>query len=42
LIGGQPQIFNQSSGEFEDARMFMTAICHMVRRSQVQIEDRVR
>ena len=42
LIGGQPKIYNQSTGEFEDARMFMTAISHMVRRSQVQIEDRIR
>lgn len=42
LIGGQPKIYNQTSGEFEDARMFLTATCHMVRRSQVQIEDRVR
>ena len=42
LIGGQPQIFNKTTNEFEDARMFLTAICHLVRRSQVQIEDRVR
>lgn len=42
LIGGQPTIYNQTTGEFEDARMFLTTICHMVRRSQVQIEDRVR
>ena len=42
LIGGQPTIYNKTTGEFEDARMFLTTICHMVRRSQVQIEDRVR
>ena len=41
LIGGSPKIYNKTSGEFEDARMFMIAICHKVRRSQVQIEDRI-
>ena len=41
LIGGQPKIYNKTTGEFEDARMFLIATCHMVRRSQVQIEDRI-
>jgi len=42
LIGGQPKIWNQSTNQFEDSKMFMTAICHLVRRSQIQIEDRIR
>ena len=42
LIGGSPKIYNKSTGEFEDARMFLITSCHKVRRSQVQIEDRVR
>ena len=41
LIGGSPTIFNKTTNEFEDARMFLIASCHMVRRSQVQIEDRI-
>jgi hypothetical protein len=41
LIGGQPKMYNKSTNEFEDARMFLIATSHMVRRSQVQIEDRI-
>lgn len=41
LIGGQPKIYNKTSNEFEDARMFLITTCHMVRRSQIQIEDRI-
>lgn len=40
LVGGSPQIYDQESGEFEDARMQLIATAVMVRRSQVQIEDR--
>jgi hypothetical protein len=40
LIGGSPEIYDQESGEFEDARMTLVVIAFMVRRSQVQIEDR--
>ena len=41
LIGGSPQIYDQETGEFEDSRMNLIAIAHKVRRSQVQIEDRI-
>ena len=40
LIGGSPTIYNKSTSEFEDARMFITTTCHMIRRSQIQIEER--
>lgn len=40
LVGGQPEIYDQESGEFEDARAQLIATAIMVRRSQVQIEDR--
>lgn len=40
LVGGSPEIYDQESGEFEDARMVLVATALMVRRSQVQIEDR--
>ena len=40
LIGGSPEIYDKESGEFEDARMNLIATAFMVRRSQVQIEDR--
>ena len=39
-IGGSPEIYDQESGEFADAINTLIAACHMVRRSQVQIEDR--
>ena len=39
-IGGSPEIYDQESGEFADASNVLIAACHMVRRSQVQIEDR--
>lgn len=42
LIGGSPQIYNQETEVFEDANMTLTAVAFKVRRSQVQIEDRVR
>ena len=40
LIGGSPEIYNKETGEFEDARNNLIATAIMVRRSQVQIEDR--
>ena len=40
LIGGSPEIYDQESGSFDDARMNLVATAFMVRRSQVQIEDR--
>lgn len=41
LIGGTPKIYNQKTGEFADARMQLIASTVLVRRSQVQIEDRI-
>jgi hypothetical protein len=41
LIGGSPTIYNQQTGEFDDARMQLIVSTIMVRRSQVQIEDRI-
>jgi hypothetical protein len=40
LIGGSPEIYDQESGEFEDARNNLICQAHMVRRSQVQIDER--
>jgi len=40
LIGGSPEIYDQESGEFEDARGTLICQAHMVRRSQVQIDER--
>ena len=34
-------IYDQETGEFEDSRMNLIAIAQKVRRSQVQIEDRI-
>ena len=41
LIGGQPEIYDQESGSFDDARMNLIATSFMVRRSQIQIDDRI-
>ncbi len=41
LIGGSPEIYDQENGQFDDARMNLIATAFMVRRSQVQIEDRI-
>ena len=41
LIGGSAKMYNKTSGEFEDARMFLLASCHRIRKSQVQLEDRI-
>ena len=40
LIGGQPEIYDQETSQFEDARGTLICQAVMVRRSQVQIEDR--
>ena len=40
LIGGSPEIYNKETNTFEDARSNLIATAIMVRRSQVQIEDR--
>ena len=42
LLAGQPKIYNKETREFDSGKMFLIAVCHKVRRSQVQIEDRVR
>ena len=42
VIGGSPTIYNQETNEFEDNKMNLIATGFMVRRSQIQIEDRVR
>ena len=39
-IGGSPEIYDKEKGEFADASNTLIAACHMVRRSQVQIENR--
>lgn len=41
LIGGQPEIYDQESGNFDDARMNLIATAFMVRRSQIQIDERI-
>ena len=40
LVGGQPEIYDQESGSFDDSRMVLTALL-MVRRSQIQIDERI-
>jgi hypothetical protein len=40
LIGGQPEIYNQETNTFENSRMQLIATAFMVRRSQVQIDER--
>jgi hypothetical protein len=41
LIGGSPRNFASGSTETEDPRMFLIATTHLVRRSQIQIVDRI-
>lgn len=41
LIGGQPEIYDQESSSFEDSRMNLIATGFMVRRSQIQIDERI-
>ena len=41
LIGGSPEIYDQESGEFEEARNTLIVTAVQVRKSQVQIEDRI-
>ena len=40
LIGGQPEIYDQESGQFKDSNLQLIASCHMVRRSAIQIDER--
>ena len=39
-IGGSPEMYDKESGEFADTSNILIAACHMVRKSQVQIDDR--
>lgn len=39
-IGGSPEMYDKESGEFADTSNVLIAACHMVRKSQVQIDDR--
>ena len=41
LIGGQPEIYNQEDGTFEDSNLQLIASCHMIRRSTIQIDERI-
>ncbi len=41
LIGGQPQIYNKETNTFEDSRNQLIGVGFMVRRSQIQIDDRI-
>ena len=40
LVGGQPEIYDQTDGSFDDSRMVLTAVAFMVRRSSIQIDER--
>lgn len=40
LIGGQPQIYDKETNAFEDAKNQLVAVAFMVRRSQIQIDER--
>ena len=40
LIGGSPEIYDQENSTFEEARGTLICQAHMVRRSQVQIDER--
>jgi len=39
-IGGSPEMYDKTTGQFVDASNTLIAACHMVRKSQVQIDDR--
>jgi hypothetical protein len=41
LIGGQPAIYNQEEGVFEDSNLQVVAFCHLVRSSTIQIDERI-
>ena len=41
LVGGQPEIYDQTDGSFDDSRMVLTAVAFMVRRSSIQIDERI-
>ena len=39
-IGGSPEMYDKTTGQFADASNTLIAACHMVRKSQVQRDDR--
>jgi hypothetical protein len=39
-IGGSPEIFDKTTNEFESTNNTLIASAHMVRKSQIQIDDR--
>ena len=41
LIGGSPEVYDQESGSFDDARQQLIAVAFMVRRSSIQIDERI-
>ena len=41
LIGGQPQIYNKETNTFEESRNQLIGVGFMVRRSQIQIDERI-
>tara|TARA_B100000902_G_C27269299_1_gene895410 strand:+ start:95 stop:658 length:564 start_codon:yes stop_codon:yes gene_type:complete len=41
LIGGSPEIYDQENDTFEDARHRLIAVAFMVRRSSIQIDERI-
>ena len=41
LIGGSPLVFPSGSNESDDNRMALVVQAHMVRKSTIQIEDRI-
>ena len=41
LVGGSPEIYDKEGSTFDDARTELTAIAFMVRRSQIQIDERI-
>jgi hypothetical protein len=41
LIGGQPQIYDKETNTFADSKNQLIGVAFMVRRSQIQIDDRI-
>jgi hypothetical protein len=41
LIGGQPQIYDKNTNTFEDSSNTLIGVGFMVRRSQIQIDERI-
>ena len=40
-IGGQPQIYDKETNTFADSKNQLIGVAFMVRRSQIQIDDRI-